>query len=170
MFLDIRGFTARAERMELEQSHALLQQLFVAFIPKIEAFGGVVDKFLGDGLLALFQSQQAPIECALDLVDLIRTVDDSIKLSIGIHGGPVNLCALGYRDRLEVTAIADTVNIAARLEQANRRYNSTIIASQDALDSFSNGESVACNPLGELQLRGRSGLVRAVEILPRPRD
>ena len=77
----------------------------------------------------------------------------------------MNLCALGYRDRLEITAIADAVNIAARLEQATRRYHTTIITSESAVSSLEDPVHIQTRPLGKLQIRGRRGLVDAVEVL-----
>ncbi|MGC6418586.1 MAG: adenylate/guanylate cyclase domain-containing protein [Bradymonadia bacterium] len=165
MFVDIRGFTARVESATSEQIQRLLQRAFGEIIPTVEAHGGVVDKLLGDGLMALFRTDEAPIACCIELVELIEGLDPDMRLSIGLHGGSVNLCALGYRDRLEITAIADAVNIAARLEQATRRYHATIITSASAVSSLEDPVHIQTRPLGKLQIRGRRGLVDAVEVL-----
>jgi class 3 adenylate cyclase/DNA-binding response OmpR family regulator len=165
LFLDIRGFTTRSEKLKTSEIIDLLQRLFGAIIPKIESHDGVVDKLLGDGLMALFRTKTAPVKCCAELVELVKEVSPDTTLSIGLHGGHVDICALGYRDRIELTAIADTVNIAARLEQANRRYNSTIITSKTAVDSLVTTKDLHLRKLGPLIIRGRSGLVQAVQVL-----
>ena len=120
--------------------------------------------------MVLFRCEVAPIECCIQLVQLIESIEPEIELSIGLHGGAVNLCALGYHERMEVTAIADAVNIAARLEHANRRYHTQIMTTERAIRSARHLADIQTRPLGPLQIRGRTGRVNAFQVMAKPSE
>ena len=142
LFADIRGFTTFSEGRTPAEVVALLNAYYQVVVPELEAEGGVIDKFLGDGLMVLFgvipdrpDHAQAAVRSALAIVRGIednraiwtRYEFDGLRIGIGIHTGPVLLGAIGTPTRLDFTAIGDTVNAAARVEGENKRIGSSIL-------------------------------------------
>jgi adenylate cyclase len=135
LFADIRGFTARSEAKLPFDVVYLVNQFSRAMGDAIETSGGKVDKFLGDGLMALFGIDTSPqegcrsaLEAALKMqhsLDELNTrlagdLDEPLQVGIGIHAGPVVLGEMGYGASRGLTAIGDIVNTASRLEAATK--------------------------------------------------
>ena len=131
LFADIRGFTAFAENENPEKVVGLLNRYFSAMTEIIFAHGGTLDKYIGDGLMALFGAPTATPEDARNAVnaavamqrrlltlnpELIAEGYSSIAIGIGLHTGEATIGYIGSEQRSEYTAIGDTVNLAARLE------------------------------------------------------
>ncbi len=142
LFADIRRFTDFSERNTPDRVVALLNAYYEAVVPLIEAEGGVIDKFVGDGLMVLFGAipqradhATAAVRAALSVVRCIEDNQatwaargfDGLRVGIGIHTGPVLLGAVGTPTRLDFTAIGDTVNAAARIEGETRRLGCWIL-------------------------------------------
>lgn len=132
LFADIRGFTRLSEHAQPERVVQLLNNYFTAMSDVIFAHGGTLDKYLGDGLMALFGAPTASPEDACNAVSAavqmqrrmeginaqLRTEGlDEIAIGIGLHTGVATVGYIGSERRSEYTAIGDTVNLAARLEQ-----------------------------------------------------
>lgn len=132
LFADIRGFTSFSERENPEKIVAVLNRYFTAMTEIIFAYGGTLDKYIGDGLMALFGAPNASPEDAknalttavamqkrlLELNAELRAEGMSgIEIGIGMHTGVATVGYIGSERRSEYTAIGDTVNLAARLEQ-----------------------------------------------------
>ena len=143
MFLDVRGFTSYVERSEAEDVVTTLNRLFELIIPIIQEHGGHVNKFLGDGLLAVFG---APTKLE-DHADRRRgrsardrrapSVTSSAKTcgsGIGLNSGPVVAGNVGGAGRLEFSVIGDPVNTAARVEAATRTTGDTILITDAVCD------------------------------------
>lgn len=131
LFADIRGFTSLAEHARPEQVVHLLNRYFTAMTEIIFAHDGTLDKYLGDGLMALFGAPQATPQDAANAVaaavqmqrrmlvfnEELRTEGiEQIKIGVGLHTGEATVGYIGSERRSEYTAIGDTVNLAARLE------------------------------------------------------
>ncbi|MDQ5837551.1 MAG: GAF domain-containing protein [Acidobacteriota bacterium] len=135
LFADIRGFTRLSEHAPPERVVQLLNNYFTAMTEVIFAHGGTLDKYIGDGLMALFGAPTATDEDACNAVaaavDMQRQIEDineelradglsEIAIGIGLHTGVATVGYIGSERRSEYTAIGDTVNLAARLEQNAR--------------------------------------------------
>jgi len=131
LFCDIREFTKRSESLSPDAVHQFLLACFDAIVPAIERHGGVIDKFLGDGLMALFpMTEPPPLAACVEASDAIhRAFDGTVEIGIGLHGGDVLLCTLGHKHRIDVTAVADTVNVASRIESATRAHGCEVLLS-----------------------------------------
>jgi adenylate cyclase len=142
MFADIRDFTEFSERHTPDQVVSLLNAYFGVVIPLIEAEGGVVNQFMGDGIMVLFGAiPDRPDHAAAAVRAAIATsraieenrslwmsfAFDKLQVGIGIHTGPVLLGAIGSSTRLDFTVIGDTANAASRVEGENKRLGSTIL-------------------------------------------
>lgn len=130
LFSDIRGFTTLSERHSAEEIVELLNNYFSRQVRVVFAHGGTVDKFIGDAIMAFWgapveDDQQAvhAIEAALDMADALMQFkrdlgkhDENFDVGIGIHTGPGVVGFIGSENRLDYTAIGDTVNLASRIE------------------------------------------------------
>ena len=142
LFADIRGFTSWSRRHTPREAVALLNTYFEAMIGVIEGRGGMVDKYLGDGIMAIFgapdnrpdHAEQA-VEAAVAMIGRARELSAvwkrhdfaGFRMGVGIATGPALVGMVGSRRRLDYTAIGDTVNRAARIESANKELRSEIL-------------------------------------------
>jgi adenylate cyclase len=153
LFVDIRGSTALAASLE----PARLARFVTAYRRRImraaAAHEGVIDKFIGDGALILFgvpaprgDEPARALACARTITALIerwnakRGFDPPIVVGLGLHCGEVFCGVVGSEDRLEFTVLGEPVSVAARLEQANKRHGTTVLASQDIVAAAGEGE------------------------------
>jgi adenylate cyclase len=131
LFADIRGFTALSENENPEKVVGLLNRFFTAMSEIIFEHGGTLDKYLGDGLMALFGAPTASktdadnaVKTAIDLqkritqlnTELLAEGFPEVSVGIGLHTGVATVGYIGSEQRSEYTAIGDTVNLASRLE------------------------------------------------------
>jgi len=175
LFADLRGFTTLSERLAPGEVHATLQEFFAAISPVVESHHGVVDKYLGDGLMALFPGEEPPplracheMFSALDGLNRVRLRRGlpALQLSMALHGGAVLLCVLGSDRRVEITAVSDTVNVASRLEQLTRVMGVSLLVSESVFEALPAPEQVGLRPLGLAAVRGRRGDVRLYDASP----
>ena len=165
---DIRSFTPLAENMEPEQLVELLNGYFAEMVAAIQNHNGMVDKFIGDAVMAVFgfevedddkriceNAVQAALEMRHRLESYNKTVEKKlgIKLEngIGIHFGEVVAGYMGSKERLEFTVMGNTVNMAARIEGLCKEPLPAIIFSQSVADNLSDHYS-----LGQFELKGLS--------------
>ena len=117
-FSDIRGFTSYSEATEPEIVVENLNRLFQFKAEIIHRFGGVIDKFVGDELMVIFESNQETkaVEAGMEILSILSDATDSnFEIGIGIHTGEAVVGSIGTKNRRDYTAIGDTVNIGARL-------------------------------------------------------
>jgi adenylate cyclase len=164
MFVDIRSFTAAARERSPAEIVSRLDAVFALLVDSIDRHHGIVNKFLGDGLLAIFGAPLDDPAAAADAVaaarEMLRAVAagnvDSpwpIRIGIGIHIGEAVAGTVGSPRRKEYTVIGDTVNLAARLESLNKEVGSQLLVS-DAVRRAA-GEAIGeASPLGPVSVRG----------------
>lgn len=147
LFADLRGFTARAARTAAPQTVALLNEFLTEMVDVVESVhGGIVNKFLGDGLMALFGAIDAESRHAdaalLAAVEMVRRLEefnartpdlatDPWEMGIGISTGPAIVGSIGSARRGEFTAIGSTVNVASRLEAQTKQIPQPILLSHE---------------------------------------
>jgi adenylate cyclase len=165
MFLDIRDFTGFAEDHEADTVVAALNELFEQIVPIIHEHGGRVDKFVGDGLLAVFgaprrqrdHADQA-LAAAAAIAERVHS-EQGLEFGIGLNSGPVVAGNLGGDGRLEFSVIGDAVNVAARVEAATRDTGDIILLAGDTKDALAESHP----PLAErhgVELKGKREMVR----------
>ena len=125
LFADIRGSTGIAERTSAGEFRRLVQQFYYRAAGAVDASDGIIDKFLGDGIMVLFLPVTAGETHAAKAIDageaILRAVSDrdlvdgGVRVGVGIHTGEAFVGAIGAADKLDFTALGDTVNVAARL-------------------------------------------------------
>jgi adenylate cyclase len=164
MFVDFRSFTAAARVRTPQEVVARLDGAFAVLVEILDRHGGIVNKFLGDGFLALFGAPFEAPEAAHQAVaaarEMLAAMDGvngasswPLRIGIGIHFGEVVAGNIGSPRRKEYTVIGDTVNFAARLESLNREFNSQLLVSAAVRDALGTDASDAVS-LGEVAVRG----------------
>ncbi len=168
LFCDIRSFTALTEQRLPFDIVFLLNRYFALVGNAVEKAGGRVDKFIGDGAMALFgigtsqedgcrQALSAAAAIIRDLDKLSRELSDELsaplRIAIGIHTGPAVVGTLGYGRVRSLTAIGDTVNVASRLESVAKEFDAAIVISEPVASL--SGADAAVAESREINVRGR---------------
>jgi adenylate cyclase len=179
LFADVKGFTALAERLSPREVQDVLNEYLHEMTEVIFRYNGTVDKYIGDGIMAVFGAPRLPDE-PLDNEHAVRAVAAALEMQaaqqrlvdkwepskafmirIGINTGPAYTGFFGTRHRLEYTAIGDTVNTASRLEGAAEPGGVCIGDDTAQLVQL----RFQLHEMGELQLKGRQQRVRAYKVL-----
>jgi class 3 adenylate cyclase len=161
MFVDVRGFTPMAERLSARETVAFLSSFFDAVVPVVLAHGGHANKFLGDGLLAVFGAPQRltdhadrAVSCAREIAsEVARRFSGDVRVGIGINSGPVVVGSVGGGGRLEFSVIGDAVNISARAERVTRDTGDVVLVTQATRALLTQGREELV-PRGEMELKG----------------
>jgi adenylate cyclase len=170
LFVDIRGFTAMAERVSPKEAAELLSEFRALVTDAALESNGIVDKFIGDGALLIFGLHSDIAQAAKDALasakNMLRATEHwndarksqglpAIDLAIGVHAGPAIIGAVGDARRLEFTAIGTTVNLASRLEEVAKKHNERLVVSRSTLDLVgANADDFRA--VGRLDLKGSS--------------
>lgn len=174
LFADIREFTSLSEQMSPKENFNFLNAYLSRVSPIIRRHDGFIDKYMGDGMMALFpQTANDAINAAIAMqkeVQLYNThrqsVDyEPIRIGIGIHSGSVMLGTIGETERMEGTVIADAVNLTARLEELTKRYGASILISSDTFLALDDMENYHFRFLGKVKVKGKSKTVSIFEVL-----
>jgi adenylate cyclase len=181
LFADVKGFTALSERMSPLEVQDLLNEYLHEMTDVIFKYRGTVDKYIGDGIMAVFGAPRLPdepenLQHALDAVSaalemqkaqrrLLEKLDEHkhFTIRIGVNTGLACTGFFGTRHRLEYTAIGDTVNTASRLESAAEP--GSVFIGEQTHESI--GDAFVVQEIGELQLKGKEQRVRAYKVMGR---
>lgn len=161
LFCDVRGFTSYAEKSTAPQVIATLNEMFSMMVPIVEKHGGHVDKFLGDGLLAVFGAPEFHVDhadravaAAREIVAAVAAGPTGLSVGAGVNTGPVVAGPLGGAGRLNFSVIGDVVNVAARVEAATRETGDDVLYTDATRRMFTrHSDSVS---RGELSLKGKA--------------
>jgi class 3 adenylate cyclase len=167
MFVDIRDFTPFAEANTAEDTVARLNALFEIVVPAVLDSGGHVNKFLGDGALAVFGAPNdlsdhadAAVSAAITIHRLVaKRFGGTLRIGIGINTGKVIAGTIGGGGKLEFTLIGDAVNVAARVEQLTKTTGDAILLTQETVDAL-RGRPPGLIDRGSHGLKGKSAAVQ----------
>ena len=162
MFVDVREFTPFAERSSARETVTFLNEFFELVVPIVLKHEGHANKFLGDGLLAVFGAPQRMRNHANHALraacEVARRVDErfggEVQIGIGLNSGPVVVGSVGGGGRLEFAVIGDPVNVAARVESATRETRDPILLTE-ATRCLLEEVDVELEPRGEIALKGK---------------
>lgn len=178
MFTDLRGFTRLSEHLPPIEVVRMLNDYFEQMVGIIERHGGWVDKFMGDGLLAVFGDKRNQPDhavraaaCALELRECIARFNverlqrqlASLKLGVAINSGSVVAGTVGSKARLDFTVIGDTVNVASRLEGLNTKLGTDLLVTEATYQRAKEG--YVYEDMGEVAVKGHEASVRAYRLV-----
>jgi adenylate cyclase len=176
MFLDIRDFTKLSSERTAPEVVEFLNVLFGPMIPIINSHSGIVNKFLGDGFMAVFGApmddrQQCvhAIEASLEILDQVNLLNQQGKIphtriGIGLHVGQAVTGNVGSSQRKEYTVIGDVVNLASRIEQANKPLASQLLVSEAVAHSIGVDGAFPVEDMGLIELKGQPQPVRIFKL------
>jgi adenylate cyclase len=174
LFCDVRDFTRLASGMDAKEVVAALNGLFEVVVPIVARHGGHVDKFEGDGLLAVFGAPQnypdhaaRAVRAACAMASAVNDRDEAgegIHIGVGVNTGRVVAGSIGGAGRLNFSVIGDPVNVAARVEALTRRLDADVLITEQTRDQLSDAFEVEGR--GSHELRGIDGRISLFE--PRP--
>ncbi len=175
MFLDIRNFTGFAEKRSPEEVVEYLESLFEFMIEIVNRHHGIINKFLGDGFMAVFG---APLSDGKDCVNALKAAQEILArvqqeveagtilpttVGIGLHAGQAVTGSIGSALRREYTVIGDVVNLAARIEKLNKRFDSQLLISEIVWQAVDTDAEKAV-PMGQVEVRGREQAIQIYQV------
>lgn len=174
-FLDIRNFTARSENLTPSEVFIFINNLLEQICPTIRENGGFIDKYLGDGFMALFPCvPDYALNAALCINKKMKTFNETLQkedpranpvsIGIGIHTGALMLGTIGEEKRMDPTVISDTVNTASRLEQLTKTLPATILISDKTVSAIMEPEKFNLCELGEEKVKGKQQLIKVYSV------
>jgi class 3 adenylate cyclase len=181
LFTDVRGFTAMSSKMTPAQVVRMLNEYFGEMVEVLFEHGGVLDKFIGDGLCAVFGPPDAPREqarkalrCALAMQARLAQLNQrriargepELKIGIGIHAGPVLAGNIGSELRMEYTHIGDSVNTCARIESLTKELGAGILASEACLALAGKEASFKARKMRKMKVKGKARALQVYAIEP----
>ncbi|MFI3300933.1 MAG: adenylate/guanylate cyclase domain-containing protein [Candidatus Gastranaerophilales bacterium] len=178
LFADIRGFTSMSEKMTAEEVSIILNEYFSEIEPIITKYNGVINKFIGDAVMAIFGEPIQDIDhpskavaCAYDMLKRVEELQDKwiaegkpkIEIGIGINTGEAFVGNIGSEKRLEYTVIGDMVNLASRIESYNKVYKTNLLISSSTYSHVSSITNVI--KISDVTIRGKAKKMDIYEVL-----
>ncbi|MEZ2302634.1 MAG: adenylate/guanylate cyclase domain-containing protein [Microcoleus sp.] len=173
LFADIRDFTALSESMTPQDNFKFINDYLIRMEPCITASNGFIDKYIGDGIMALFSGSaddavKAGIAMLQSLAEynLIRKEGGyaPIKIGIGINTGSLMLGTVGGENRMDGTVISDAVNLASRLEGLTKNYGISLLISHHTFSALTIPSDYDIRLIDRVQVKGKSELVTVYEV------
>jgi two-component system, sensor histidine kinase ChiS len=172
LFADIRDYTSLSETMTPEENFNFVNAYNGRLGPIIQAHGGFVNQYLGDGLMAIFPHNSADaLQASIAMQQAIAEYNDlrvargriPIQVGMGMHTGSLVMGIIGDARRMDAATIADTVNTASRLETLSKYYGANILLSKDSLEKVAGSVVFHVRYLGEVQVKGKRKPVKVYE-------
>jgi len=177
LFSDIRGFTSMSEKMSAQEVSSLLNEYFSEMEPIVSKYNGIINKFIGDAVMAVFgepiQDENHPlnaVKCGYEMLTKVAELDlkwqkegkPVINIGVGINTGEVFIGNIGSEKRMEYTVIGDTVNLASRLESYNKTYKTSILISSSTYEASK--EHIEVNQISDVEIRGKAQKMNIYEV------
>jgi two-component system sensor histidine kinase ChiS len=173
LFADIRSFTSLSEQMSPQDNFRFINAFLKRVSPIIRHHKGFIDKYLGDGVMALFpESTDNGIQAAVEIQNSVREYNkerladgfDPLRVGIGVHFGRLMLGTIGEAERMEGTVISDAVNLASRLEGLTKLYHVPVVISEQTMMQLEQTAHYQLRPLGKVRVKGKRDVISVYEI------
>jgi class 3 adenylate cyclase len=173
LFADLLGFTQISQGLTSGEIFKVINQYLSCTVPCIENNGGFVIHYLGDGIMALFPSgDDSALKAAIEMQKALKMCQGEhspysfeLKMSIGIHEGPVALGIVGNENRWDASIISDAVNTSARIEAKTRVLGGELLVSREFINASKIKGGFRLRSLGQHDIRGRSGQTELIEVM-----
>ena len=178
LFSDIRGFTSMSEQMTAQQVSEFLNEYFTEMEPIVTKYNGVINKFIGDAVMAIFgepiqdkKHAENAVRCACEMLEKVKELQKKwagegkpkLEIGIGVNTGEVFVGNIGSVNRMEYTVIGDTVNLASRLESYNKTYKTKLLISTSTYEEVKGITEVI--KISDVQIRGKANKMDIYEVL-----
>lgn len=173
LFSDIRSFTEISENLKLKENFDFVNYYFTLMGPIIRAHNGFIDKYLGDGIMALFPGNPTEaVKAAIEMQNAMLIFNEvkstnikfPVRIGIGVHTGHLMLGTIGERERMQGSVISDAVNLSSRLENLTQKYGADIIVSQETFKALQKQMSQKSRYLGFTKVKGKKQEIEIYEI------
>ena len=173
LFADIRRFTSLAESLSPDKTFRLLNAYFGRIGPVIRQNGGFIDKYMGDGFMALFpRSSEDGLQAAIGIQRALQEYNahrlksgyTPLKVGTGVHAGPLMIGTIGEEGRMDTTVISDAVNLASRLESLTKTLGSGTMVTLSFLDSLEHPEHFHWRYAGVVRMYGKKAALEVAHI------
>jgi class 3 adenylate cyclase len=175
LFSDVRGFSRRSEGQSPAEVFGLLNTYLSRMVPRIEEHGGLIDKYMGDSIMAIFPEPggaDRALQSALAMLqerDALNTElawdgGEPISLGIGLHSGPVMLGTIGSEARMDGTIIGDAVNLASRVEGVTKQYGVALAVSEATVSALEYPSNYLMREMDRVKMVGREEPVTVFEV------
>ena len=178
LFSDIRGFTSLSETMSAEQVSEILNEYFTEMEPIVAKHNGIINKFIGDAVMAIFgepiqdkNHALNAVKCGYEMLLKVKELQrkwasegkPKIEIGVGINTGEVFVGNIGSINRMEYTVIGDTVNLASRLESYNKIYKTSMLIGSTTYEETKNYIEVI--KISDVEIRGKAHKMHIYEVL-----
>lgn len=172
LFLDIRDFTSLSEKMTPEENFQFVTSFNKRLGPIIRQYGGFINQYLGDGIMAIFPDSAAKaLRASIDILNSLKRFNQQqiendlspIRIGIGMHTGPLIMGITGDAERLDAATISDAVNTASRIESLSKHFGVSILLSEATLSLIENKVDFQFRYLGKVQVKGKQKPVKIYE-------
>lgn len=172
MFTDIRAFSRLSSQMTPSESFQFLNEYLEKMEPIIEKNNGFIDKYIGDSIMALFETPEDAVKAGVQMLSVLK--DDNVKrivkkqtpveIGIGINTGKLMLGTIGSKNRLQGTVISDSVNTAYRIEQLTKRYNTALLISEESFNKLSLSTPLETRLIDQVNMDGKAEITTIYEV------
>ena len=173
LFADIRNFTTLSETMTPEDNFKFINSYLSCLGPAIREHQGFIDKYIGDGIMALFNGvADNAVKAGIAMLQQLKEYNQQrlesgympIKIGIGINTGELMLGTVGEQNRMDTTVISDAVNLASRLEGLSRNYEVPLLISHHTFSRLQNPADYALRMIDAVRVKGKSEKVIVYEV------
>lgn len=173
LFSDIRNFTSISERLTPQENFNFINNYLSRVGPHIRAHKGIIDKYIGDAVMALFPgSVDDALDAALKMLNVTNAYNTdprnegspSVKIGIGLHVGKVMLGTIGETERMDGTVISDSVNLASRLEGMSKKYGSSVIISDAVVKKIGRKDKYLVRQVDKVSVAGKTDVISLYEV------
>ncbi len=169
LFSDIRSFTTLSESMTPVENFVFLNNYLKTIGPSIQRYGGFIDKFIGDAIMALFIGKivgaaNDSVDAAIEMQIKVREFNffrrrnhlEPVAIGVGLHTGPLSLGTIGFEKRMETTVIGDTVNLASRMEGLTKQYGINIAITSETVTQLSEKDRFFFREIDTVKVKGKN--------------
>lgn len=172
LFSDIRDFTSLSEEMTPRENFAFINSYMECMNPVIVRKGGIIDKYIGDAIMALFPANaDDALRCAIDMLTKLRSFNKknksgypSVKIGMGLNTGLMMLGIIGGEHFMETTVISDAVNLAARIESMTKDYKTPLLISEHTYYSLKDASLYNTRFIDRVRVKGKAQCQSVYEV------
>lgn len=169
LFSDIRNFTSISEKMNPQENFLFINTFLNYMTPLISKNKGFVDKFFGDGIMALFPTTADA--ALLSAIDMLNAIDKfnvqqgyNIRIGIGLNSGLMMIGTVGDDQRMDGTVISDTVNISSRVEDLTKKYGVNLLITEETLSRLANPKRYLTRKIDTVLVKGKANTITIYEV------